>query len=57
LFALINTGNGMGSVVQSGQKDPVQVLETVYELQWDAHELTYRTTGGQWEIEDVGVVW
>lgn len=49
--------NGMGSIVQSGKKDPVHLLETIYELQWDSHELTCRTAGGQWEIEGAGVVW
>jgi hypothetical protein len=57
VFAVSHTVNGMRSTVQSGQKGPVHLLETVYELQWDSHELTYRTAGGQWEFEGAGVVW
>jgi hypothetical protein len=43
--------------VQSGQKDPVHLLEMLYELEWDSHELTYRSAGGQWEFQGAGVVW
>jgi len=52
LFAVIHTVNGMGSIVQSAH-----LLETIYELQWDLCELTYRTAGGQWELEGARVVW
>jgi len=32
LFAVNHTVNGMRNVVQRGQKDPVHLLETLYEL-------------------------
>ena len=57
MFAVSHAVNGMRSVVKSGQKYPVHLLERVYELQWDSQELIYRTGGGQWEFEGAGVVW
>ena len=56
LFAASHSVNGMRSVVQSEQKDPVHLLETLCGLQWDSHKLTYKTAGGQWELEGAGVL-
>jgi hypothetical protein len=47
----------MTSGVLSGQKVPVHLLETIHELQWESHELTYRTADGQWEFEGAGALW